>query len=284
MRGSAGHAGGAFFSFPKREAIQLSHFCVFMYNRGMKIILSPSKKQNMMAAASTMAKELPDREKTLALFGMMRALSKEQLAKTLKIKGSLLEEVYGLYRSFGDGTAMAAAAMLYEGVAFSAIQAEAYDSLQLDFMDRHGTILSAMYGPLDALTPIWPYRLDMTVKPGGLDLYSYWRETVGAYFRGEDLVVDLASGEFSRMLKEAGTPLLKVHFLEEAADGSRKAPSYRVKLARGGMADYLFTGRIEAPERIKDFAGDGYVFDEAASGELDYHFIKPYGKGLAGHD
>jgi cytoplasmic iron level regulating protein YaaA (DUF328/UPF0246 family) len=240
----------------------------------MKIIVSPSKTQNLQATLSQSEKLLIDQANTLQLFQVMKSMSKPTLAKLTKLEGSLLDEIYDLYRNFEPTHPMVRAIDCYRGVVFQEIKSEQYNAMQRTYMNEHLIILSAMYGVLEPDIPIWPYRLDLTMKPTGINLYTYWQKTIDTYFAQEDLIINLASEEFNKWLKPYHQQILHIHFRERKADGELKVISYYAKQARGRMAHQLITHQLENVETIKELAIENYRFEESLSNSNHFYFVK----------
>ncbi len=185
-----------------------------------------------------------------------------------KIAHSVYEQLHNECSELGDAIAT------YQGVVFKEINIDSYDALQHDYLKSHGIILSAMYGVLEPDMVIHPYRLDMTKTLADINLYNYWKPEVDEYFINVDTVVNLASVEFSKMLKNYKGRLLNIHFKEEQSDGKLKVITVRAKQARGLMFDYMVTHCIEDVEAIKNFCEAGYVYRENLSNANNWYFVK----------
>ena len=242
----------------------------------MKIILSPSKTQNSNATIIMSNKPLFNEKLTFNLFKNFKKVSKKSLEDQIKIKGKLLDEIYEYYHRFQVTDTMTPVLDCYQGVAFSEIKYENFNDKQLSYMNNHLRILSAMYGVIEPDTNIWTYRLDMNAKPAGINLYKYWQEAIDEYFKDEDVIINLASSEFSRMIKSKKDIMINIHFKEEQKDGSLKVISYNSKKARGQMVHALISNQINEVEKIKDLHIDGYELDEAISDSCNYYFVKAY--------
>jgi cytoplasmic iron level regulating protein YaaA (DUF328/UPF0246 family) len=240
----------------------------------MKIVLSPSKMQHTHTTVTHPNKLPRNIEETLRLFEILRDYSSAALGRLMKLKGKLLDETYACYQRFDPTQPMIRAIDCYTGVVFQEIQTSAYSVQQTTYMNDHLVILSAMYGVLEPDTCIWPYRLDLTVKPAGIHLVPYWMESVVDDLANEDVIINLASEEFTLLTKPLHARMLHVHFLERRADGALKVVSYNVKKARGGMAHRLITHQISDVARMKDFVVDGYIYDAQKSDERNYFYIK----------
>ncbi|MFW5795011.1 MAG: YaaA family protein [Bacillota bacterium] len=240
----------------------------------MKIILSPSKTQNITISKNIASKNnIIFSNLTIPLFENLQALTKEELSKTLKIKGKLLEDTYKLYQKFDITNKKLQAIDCYSGVVFEQIKANTYNHEQLNYLNKSFVILSAMYGVLEPNTLIWPYRLDMTNKLKNIKLYDYWQEAVNNYFEDTDYIINLASNEFSKLLKYQQHKLINIHFLEKH-DNKFKIISYNAKKARGKMANKIIKKQITNLDQLKVLPIDDYLFNKFKSTNKDFYFIK----------
>jgi uncharacterized protein len=80
------------------------------------------------------------------------------------------------------------------------------------------------------------------------------------------VVVNLASLEYSKAVDRRA---LKARIIdcvfEEWRPGGWKIISFSAKKARGLMAGYAITRRVETPRKLENFNLEGYAFDPAAS-------------------
>jgi len=240
----------------------------------MKIILSPSKKQNNEIKNSDRDITVLYMDLTRHLFSNIKLLSKKDMNHIFKIKGKLLDNVYELYQSFDSRNMGIEMIKCYRGVVYEQIHRDEYNSDQITYLNKHLTTLSAMHGVLEPKTIIWPYRLDMKVKLNKINLYKYWQEAVDIYFDKEDYIINLASNEFSQMLKRNKHKLVNIHFVEIQIDKSLKVISYNAKKARGAMAHLLILNQIQNIEEIKKYDVDGYKFDDKSSDNRNFRFIR----------
>ena len=143
------------------------------------------------------------------------------------------------------------------------------------FAQRRLRILSGLYGLLRPLDRVQPYRLEMgtaLANPAGRNLYAFWGDTVARALngalaeQGDDVLVNLASDEYSKaaLTRALAARVVTPQFREEK-DGRYKMVSFYAKRARGLMAAWMVRNRVEAPETLKDFRGEGYAFNRKLS-------------------
>ena len=243
----------------------------------MKIILSPSKTQNHERKRSDKGKEILKEDMTKELFNYLKSLSKEELKTELDIQGNLLDRTYELYQEHDFEDETIPAIECYNGAVFKQIDLEDFDEDQFSYMQEKLVILSPMYGPTTSNTEIWPYRLEMRLKPDDINLYDYWKEVMEEYFSDVDLIINLASNEYSKVVKKNYQgKMIDFYFKEEKEDGSLKTIGYYVKQNRGKLLNELIKNKVKSLEEIKDIELDGYKYDEERSDEDNFRFIKPY--------
>ncbi|MBI9012758.1 MAG: YaaA family protein [Clostridiales bacterium] len=232
----------------------------------MKIIISPAKVQTEQHIFDYGFKSLIFENETCTLNSYLKDYSKNGISKLMKIKNKLLDNTY---ETIQNDFAKNHAINLYNGTVYKEINTNLYDELQLEYMNSHLRILSALYGVLEPLTGISPYRLDMTMKPNQINLYDFWKSSINKYFKDE-LIINLASLEYSKMIH---LPMINIHF-KELINDTYKIVTVRAKKARGLMVDYLITHVISDLEDLKSFSEAGYQFNETLSDEKNFVFTK----------
>ncbi|MCF8001278.1 MAG: YaaA family protein [Halanaerobiales bacterium] len=243
----------------------------------MKLILSPSKTQNHERKCEEKGRNILYEDKTKELFNYLKSLSKDELKKELDIQGNLLDRTYELYRDHSYEDETIPAIECYNGSSFKQIDLDNYDQDQFSYMQDKLVIISPMYGPLSSDTGIWPYRLEMRLTPNGINLYEYWQEIMQDYFEDVDLIINLASNEYSKIVEDNYQgKIIDFYFKEEKEDGSLKTMGYYVKHNRGKLLNELIKKQVNNIEQIKEIDFDGYKFDEKRSDEKEFKFIKPY--------
>ena len=113
-------------------------------------------------------------------------------------------------------------------------------------------------------------RLD---NPHGTNLYQFWGRRIAQHLNhcqeGEALpvVVNLASQEYFKVVdtKTLKARVIECVFEEQRENGEFKIISFMAKRARGLMARYAITHRVETPNQLEAFAAEGYAFEPALS-------------------
>lgn len=233
----------------------------------MNIILSPSKEMDFSKKQNG---KLNINEITKSILEELKSKSKDELKKILKISDKLADEAYGYYNNFDDND-MFYAIDMYNGMAFKEIKIEASN----DFAKEHIVILSAFYGCLNVDSLIKPYRLDFNsnLKVDGMSLKKLWSDYYNNYFKKGETILNLASDEFSSIIKRDNFNFIDFDFYE-IKDGKEKRHSTISKKLRGKMADFIVKNEIRKIDDIKNFDVDGYKYVEEKSNDNLLVFCK----------
>lgn len=231
----------------------------------MKIILSPSKE---MAFENKIDKKIKLNENSQEILNEIKKMTKADLQKKLKVSDKIIDEVYGYYQDFDKNPAYYAIDM-YKGMAFKEIDFGATD----DFARDNVIILSAFYGPVRVDDLVKPYRLDFNVglKVNGMSLKKLWADYYNNYFDKGERILNLASDEFSYLLKRDDFDFIDFDFYE-LRDGKIKRHSTISKKLRGKMANFIVKNKIVNIEDLKDFNDDDFLYDKENSNEKLYVF------------
>ncbi len=232
----------------------------------MKIIISPAKTQNRNLQLKHEATNHMFHKETLELVQQLKKMNTEQIAKLMKLKQEKALEIYNQYQNFENQTANHAIAT-YNGLVFKGLELQNYEKDHFDYLQNNVTILSALYGKLRPFDLIKPYRLDMTMKVDGLNLYSFWNIITD---NSDESILNLASKEFSKMISK---PVVNVVFKVSKNDKLTTGATNSKKM-RGIMLNWLILNRINDIESVKQFDADGYIYMDKQSDENNLVFVK----------
>ena len=245
----------------------------------MILILSPAKTLDFETPPTIADYSQPDfLDQSQMLIKKLRKLSAPALGALMHISESLATLNTQRYRDFAPPflPANAKQALLaFNGDVYEGFDATTLAAADLQFAQQHVRIISGLYGLLRPLDLMQPYRLEMgTALPTtrGKDLYAFWGDrlvkalNVALRDAGADVLVNLASDEYFRAVKSKALayPVIQPVF-EDWSKDRFKVISFYAKRARGLMARFVVTERVTAVDRLKDFVGEGYAFDAAAS-------------------
>jgi cytoplasmic iron level regulating protein YaaA (DUF328/UPF0246 family) len=252
----------------------------------MLYLLSPAKSLDyatpLPASVAARATEPLFTARARALIDILRAKSAAEVAALMDVSPALAAlnvERYAAWSATATEANSRPAIWAFDGDVYDGLQARALPDAALDWAQRHLVILSGLYGALRPLDRLQPYRLEMgaaLATPQGKDLYAYWGDTLAAqideWLAGEGspspspVVVNLASVEYARAVLRPALRARAIDCVFQDWKGDRyKIVSFFAKRARGLMARWAIERRVDTPERLREFAADGYALADEAS-------------------
>ena len=245
----------------------------------MKIIFSPSKEmreENIFESKKIEFTESKFKDKTNILIGILKEKSLSEIENIMKLKGELLNKTYKDIQDYDKLKSIPAISMYY-GVSFKELNLEDYSEKSLKYLKNNLLILSALYGVLLAFDLVKKYRLDMTMSIIDKGLYNFWKKDINDYISNilskDEVLLNLASGEFSKMIDSKKISIINIDFKEEK-DGIYKSVSTYSKKARGQFLNYLVKNEIDNLEDIKKIKLDGYSLNNTLSDEKNFIFTR----------
>jgi len=245
----------------------------------MKIIFSPSKEmreENIFKNKKIEFTESKFKDKTNILIDILKEKSISEIENIMKLKGELLNKTYKDIQDYDKLKSIPAISMYY-GVSFKELNLEDYSEKSLKYLKNNLLILSALYGVSLAFDLLKKYRLDMTMSIIDKGLYNFWKKDINNYISNilskDEVLLNLASGEFSKMIDSKKISIINVDFKEEK-DGAYKSVSTYSKKARGQFLNYLVKNQIDNLEDIKKIKLDGYSLNNTLSDEKNFIFTR----------
>jgi cytoplasmic iron level regulating protein YaaA (DUF328/UPF0246 family) len=254
----------------------------------MLALVSPAKKLDFTEMAAPMSHSQPDfLERSAVLVEQAKKLSQVELARLMKLSDKLTDLNFQRFKAYSPPFTKSnakQAALAFNGDTYVGLDAPSLSEDDLVYAQDHLRILSGLYGMLRPLDLIQPYRLEMGSRlqnPEGADLYEFWGDDLAHAIDGivathkEPVVINLASNEYFKaarpetMQMRVITPVFK-----EVKDGVAKVLGLFAKRARGSMARYIITNRIEKSEKLKKFDRDGYAYQAELSNDDSWVFTR----------
>ena len=255
----------------------------------MLAVISPAKKLDFETAPKFKDHTLPQFIKdTEILVKTARKMSRAKLKQTMKLSDTLAELNYQRYQNFSTpfhlGNAKQAA-WVFNGDTYVGLKADTLNKREMAFAQKHLRILSGLYGILRPLDLIQPYRLEMGARfnpPHRANLYDFWdsriTDNLNALLddQNDKTLVNLASSEYFKSVrtKELVGPVLTPIF-REIKDGQSRTIGMFAKQARGTMARFIITNRVDKTEGLKDFNMSGYQFRSDLSDDNKWVYTRP---------
>ncbi len=256
----------------------------------MLIVVSPAKKLDYATALPVEDYSMPTMlDKAQELIDILKDYSPQQVATLM----GLSDKLAGLnVARYGEWTLpfteenARQAILAFKGDVYAGMDAYAFKKTDFNFAQKHLKILSGLYGLLNPLDLIQPYRLEMGTKlasKAGKNLYDFWDSSITealneALAQQKDkhaILVNLASAEYFKSVKKkqlAATVITPV-FKDEKA-GTYKVVGIYAKRARGLMVNYIVKNRIKDVEGIKAFDIEGYRYNPAMSDGNEWVFSR----------
>lgn len=241
----------------------------------MLAVLSPAKALDFTPPG----RPLPDSTRPAlmkdaqSLMRTARRLSQRRIRELMGLSAELAKLNYDRYRAFelpfDEGNALGAA-LAFDGEVYRGLSARTLSAEDLAWAQDRIAILSGMFGVLRPLDLIQPYRLEMGTRlptRRGDSLYAFWgdriTEQIGARLEGhaDRTLVNLASGEYFKAVRPKKLPGAVVTCVFEDWKDAARTPnviSFMAKRARGLMARYVVTERVDRPEGLRDFGLERY--------------------------
>ena len=222
---------------------------------------------------------------------MVRGLSPDEVAELMDLSDDLaaltVERFAEWSREHTPGEARPAA-LAFAGDVYRGLAAgERFGARDWTEAGKTVRILSGLYGLLRPLDLVRPHRLEMGTRlrtDRGSTLYDWWGTRVAdlvaddlAASPGPDVVVDLASQEYSRVVDRdrLGARVVAPRFLDVPASGGEpKVVSFFAKQARGQMAAWLVLQRVRTVKALRDFDAAGYRYDADRSTPDEPTFVR----------
>jgi uncharacterized protein len=245
----------------------------------MLFLLSPAKTLDYESPIPEVPHTLPlFVEDAGRLIEVLRRKSPQDLASLMEISDSLATLNAARHeawtRKFTPRNARQAI-LAFDGDVYDGLQARELHPGDLEWAQQHLRMLSGLYGVLRPLDWMQPYRLEMgtALKVGNAaNLYQYWGRRIAEHLNQvlaadkTPVVVNLASQEYFRAVdRQALKGRVIECVFEEWRPGGWKVISFFAKKARGLMARYAITRRVETPRKLEAFNLEGYAFDPAVS-------------------
>lgn len=245
----------------------------------MITVISPAKTLDFETAACTSIATTPDfLDEAAVLIHKLKTISAKKLMELMDISKDLSTLNVERYQQFETGKAVSRgkqAVLAFHGDVYQGMTATDFTESDFEFAQDHLRILSGLYGVLRPLDMIQPYRLEMgtQLKVGRRkNLYAFWNERVTNALNatiaasGSPVLLNLASEEYfgavdAKCLKAR---LVTPRFLDLKGK-DYKVVSFWAKRARGKMAAWIISNRINQVEDIQQFGLSGYRFNAERS-------------------
>lgn len=245
----------------------------------MRVIISPAKKMNNSSDMEYTSLPMFIQEAEV-IFETLKTKNYTELKKIWKCNDKIATQNSERLMHTHIHKNLIPALLAYEGLQYQYMKPSIFTHEQWAYVNKHVRILSGLYGVLRPLDGIVPYRLEMQAKlevQGKKDLYAFWGERIHeAIYQETDLVIDLASNEYSQCVRQGlkpGEQYVQCVFAVRVQE-TLKVKATWAKMARGEMIRYMAENNCQSLDQLKGFSGMGYVYNEEASDKEHLVFVK----------
>lgn len=205
----------------------------------------------------------------------LKDLTVAELAKQLKLSGTLAAKMQKMIYEFPFKSTGNKAIEAYTGVVFKALDYETLSQDAKNRCEKRLRIISSLYGWLGPLDIIKPYRLDFTTKleegpTAGKTLNSFWKMNVTKALVNmlnssqEKEIINLLPTDASKCvdwkLVKRFAKVWKVDFQEIREDGEMKTPNAeKLKSLRGSLVRQILTEELNNASDLMKIGCDKYV-------------------------
>lgn len=214
----------------------------------------------------------------------MASMDIDELSTQLDCSRKLAAENKERYYNFF--TAMKMPAILaYNGQAYKHLKASTLSSGALQFGQQHLWITCFLYGMLRPLDGIVPYRMEHCVKletTYGKPVNQYWKDKltdvlIESVKKDDGILIHLSTEEYEHLfdwkrVKEE-IQVIQPLFYVRTAKGL-KMQAVWAKSCRGAMVRFILENRITKPEKLKDFAYEGFEYNPHIGEDAFPHFVR----------
>lgn len=197
----------------------------------------------------------------------IQKLTYEEIAQKFKIKNNTLNKTYNYYQKEEEKTVSAIYG--YSGIAYQMLEVlnaplepnnlKIFKNSDIKkYLEEKVFIMSSMYGILNAIHQIKPYRLDFTIKVvENQNLYDYWEKLINDFIinSNEKSILLLASQEYLKLLNEKLliSKGIKLISLVSSPQNKMKLNSMDFKKIRGIILNYCIEKNIKDYSELDKF-------------------------------
>ena len=240
----------------------------------MKIVISPAKSLNLESELPTLKYTQPNFiEQSEKLNKILAKKKPKALSELMNISDKLAQLNWERNQQFSTPFTpenARPAVFAFNGDVYQGLDAYSISENNLGKLQDTLRILSGLYGILQPLDLMQPYRLEMgtSLKVGSKkNLYEFWKKDLTSHLNSElkddELFVNLASNEYFNAIDEKSlkAPVITPIFKDWKND-KLKIISFFAKKARGSMVRYIIDSNVNTLDEIRGFDIDGYAFSE----------------------
>ncbi len=221
----------------------------------MIYLISPSKKMNI---SNPILENVRINEYTAQILEEINRLNFDQLKTKLAVNDVIAKEAFDMFFKF-DSNPVSKAIFSYTGEQYRSINPQSMTEEELSFLNEHVRILSGLFGLVKPFDNVKEYRLPMETKLFENEtLYQFWHDYMINKLKDEDLIINLSSDEYRRVIDRDVINYKNVVFKEEI-DGKIRTV-YGIKKVRGEFIRYIAQNHINSMEDLYKVNFNGFTF------------------------
>lgn len=226
----------------------------------MKILISPSKTKSFKKENIIKNSKHIFQEKNDFLINYLKSKD-ENFYKRIYKKDELAQKYAEIYKNFSKLDEYIAIDT-YNGLVFKNLDFKNIKNKK--YLEENLLIFSGLYGLLKPYDGIRDYRLDFNDKLD-FSLYKFYEESINEYLKNEDIIINLASNEYSKILKLNN--IFTIEFYKLNKNNIFVKQSTHSKEYRGKFLKYLIEHKINNIDDIKNIRIDNLIYNEEQSNE-----------------
>ncbi len=250
----------------------------------MIIILSPAKTLDF-SDSSKLAKHISTNapaflQKAQMLANELKKFTCQEIAEICHISPKLAELNQQRWQNFTEKNYQQAkqAILTFRGDVYKQLNLANYTEPELNYLQKNVLILSGLYGILKPFDVILPYRLEMSSNFAKHNffidnLYNFWHNDLTKYCQNYELIINLASQEYAKVLHKQALNIIDVMFLDYQQN-KLKNIGINAKKARGKTVDLMIKNNIINLDDLKTLKPLNYQFSLEHSDHKKLIFIR----------
>jgi len=250
----------------------------------MKIILSPTKTMmNSQFKIEGSPSSMPFFQKEATnIHQLLKGFPRQKIQSLMKLSENLnIQTIKDIQLWDSENSYKTHAVYAYQGISFKYLEPQKWKLSDANYAQNHLLILSGLYGVLRPFDFINKYRLEMGLKfqiESNKSLTQFWRDKITTYFNSfkeNYFIINLASKEYYNVMCNTtlNRTIIDCVFYEKSNNSLKVIGSYS-KAARGSMANFIITNKLERIEDLKEFSELGYNFLSNESNNTKLVFIR----------
>jgi hypothetical protein len=254
----------------------------------MLALLSPAKTLDFESSYPPIETTIPQfRSEAKKLVNELKKLSVKEIMELMSLSenlGKLNAKRYKNFKLKHDEENSRPSILAFKGHVYLGLEAWEWNKEQLETANQKIKILSGLYGILNPLDLIQPYRLEMGTRINndlGKNLYEFWGDKVTKALNKEikrtesTCVINLASNEYYKVIKpkKLKAKVINIDFMENR-NGEFQFISFNAKKARGMMAKFIVDNDLKDYKDLIGFDTEGYLYNPEHSTDDKFLFVK----------